>query len=93
MRERIAVDQEKIKEMLLEGIKPYTISIKLKIPRSVPDRILLGKDVPYYKLKPIRDKKTLCTKCGCNPKADGFRFLCLKCFHASDSADECRVAI
>ena len=93
MRERIKVDQEKIKEMLLSGLKPYTVANKLKIPRSVVDRIYLGKDVPYYKLKPIRDKSKLCQKCGCNPKADGFRFLCLKCFHGSDSTDEYRVAI
>jgi len=92
MREKIFVDQVKVRNMLLNE-KPYTVAKKLKHPISVVCRIASGKDVPYYKRKPIRDKKTLCTKCGCNPKADGFRFLCLKCFHASDSADECRVAI
>ena len=93
MREKIPVPQELIKSLLAQGMKPYSIGIKLKIPRSVPDRILAKEDVPYYHKKPIRDKKGMCQKCGCNPKADGFRFLCLKCFHASDSADECRVAI
>jgi len=93
MREKIPVNQEKIKEMLLSGLKPYTVANKLKIPRSVVDRILLGKDVPYYHKKPIRDKKGMCEKCGCNPKADGFRFLCLKCFHGSSSTDEHRVAL
>jgi len=91
MREKIAVDQEKIKEMLLSGLKPYTVANKLKIPRSVVDRIYLGKDVPYYHKKQPRDDSKYCEKCHCNLKADGFRFLCLKCFHGSSSTDEHRV--
>jgi len=90
MRERIKVDQEKIKEMLLSGLKPYTVANKLKIPRSVVDRIYLGKDVPYYKLKPMRDKSKLCSCCGCEPKMHGHTYLGMKCFHGNSDDGERR---
>jgi len=32
MRDKIFVDQAKIREMLLSGIKPYTVAKTLKIP-------------------------------------------------------------
>jgi len=92
MREKIFVNQVQIREMLLIE-KPYTVAKKLKHPISVVCRIASGKDVPYYKRKQPIDKANLCTRCHYNEKADGFRYLCLKCFHASDSVDEYRVAI
>jgi len=90
MREKIAVDQEKIKEMLASGMKPYSIGIKLKIPRSVPDRILAKKDVPYYYKKPIRDKSKLCSACGLEPRMHGHRYLGIKCFHGNSDEGERR---
>ena len=94
MRERIKVDQEKIKEMLLSGLKPYTVTNKLKIPRSVVDRIYLGKDVPYYHKKPKKDKKGVCQKCHCNKIHPGFSYLCWKCWKGAESeVEDHRVAI
>ena len=93
MREKIAVNQEEIKEMLASGMKPYSIGVKLKIPRSVPDRILLCKDVPYYNA-PKKNKKGICEVCKCNKIHPGFRKLCLKCFKSAESDDEgYRVAV
>jgi len=83
----------KKKEMLLSGIKPYSIALLLKIPRSIPDRIFLGKDVPYYHKKPIRDKSNWCSCCGLEPKMDGNRFLGPKCFHGNSNEEAYRVAI
>jgi len=88
MRERIKVDQELIKSLLAQGMKPYSIGIKLKIPRSVPDRILLGKDVPYYYNTPKKNKKGICEVCKCNKIHPGFRKLCWKCFKGAESEDE-----
>ena len=94
MREKIKVDQELIKSLLAQGMKPYSIGIKLKIPRSVPDRILLGKDVPYYYNTPKKNKKGICEVCKCNKIHPGFRKLCLKCFKGAESEVEGhRVAI
>jgi len=90
MRERIKVDQEKIKEMLLSGLKPYTVANKLNIPRSVVDRIYLGKDVPYYRKKPMRDKSNWCTGCGLEPRMHGHTYLGTKCFHGNSDEGERR---
>jgi len=93
MREKIKVPQELIKSLLAQGMKPYSIGIKLKIPRSVPDRILLCKDVPYYNA-PKKNKKGICEVCKCNKIHPGFRKLCLKCFKSAESDDsEHRVAL
>ena len=90
MREKVKVNQELIKSLLAQGMKPYSIGIKLKIPRSVPDRILLGKDVPHYKLKPIRDKSNWCTGCGLEPRMHGHTYLGTKCFHGNSDDGERR---
>ena len=94
MRERIEVNQEQIKTMLLSGLKPYTVANKLKIPRSVVDRIYLGKDVPYYYNTPKKNKKGICEVCKCNKIHPGFRKLCWKCFKSAESeVEDHRVAI
>ena len=90
MRDKIFVNQVQIRKLLLEGVKPYTIAYMLKIPRSVPDRIFLGKDVPFYYKKPLRDKSNWCTGCGLEPKMDGHMYLGTKCFYGNSDDDDRR---
>ena len=88
---KITVNQARIKRMLAAGINITKVAYTCGVPRTVVERIITGKDVPFYTPKP-KSKGTdpnngICTCCGRRRIANGNRYLCEWCFSHCNNND------